>query len=265
VLLRMVWKSLLVGRGRSLLALAAVLVPAALVTASANFALDAESKMSAELRRQGPNVLLEVKRGIVAMDPVEVELALKRFPGILSRGPVVRADRIDLAALGSFEQVDAAVRSINSASRSLQSRTIPVLAAREGALMGKLHGLFELMALLILASSGLAMTMALASTVAERRTEIGLLKALGSTQALVLRFFAAQVGILLATGLGLGAVVGLFLSDAMSLGVFGLSTEVRPGAVVAAAAACALMAFLASIVPARRAFAVEPARVLKGE
>jgi ABC-type lipoprotein release transport system permease subunit len=33
----------------------------------------------------------------------------------------------------------------------------------------------------------------------------------------------------------------------------------------AAAGACALMALVASIVPARRAFAVEPARVLKGE
>jgi putative ABC transport system permease protein len=261
----MVWKSLVIGRGRSLLALAAVLVPAALVTASANFALDAESKMRAELRRQGPNVILEVKRGVVAMDAAEIDLALQKLPGILSRGPVDRPDRVELAASGSFDQIEAAVRSIGGGSRSLQARTIPVLAAREGALMGKLRGLFGLMALLILGSSGLAMMMALTSTVAERRTEIGLLKALGSTRALVLRFFAAQVGLLLAAGVGLGVGVGLLLSNAMSLGVFGLSTELRPGAVAAAAGACALMALLSSIVPARRAFAVEPARVLKGE
>jgi len=265
MLLRMVWKSLVIGRGRSLLALAAVLVPAALVTASANFALDAESKMRAELRRQGPNVILEVKRGVVAMDAAEIDLAFQKLPGILSRGPVDRPDRVELAASGSFDQIEAAVRSIDAGSRSLQARTIPVLAAREGALMGKLRGLFGLMALLILASSGLAMMMALTSTVAERRTEIGLLKALGSTRTLVLRFFAAQVGLLLAAGVGLGVGVGLLLSNAMSLGVFGLSTELRPGAVAAAAGTCALMALLSSIVPARRAFAVEPARVLKGE
>jgi putative ABC transport system permease protein len=145
------------------------------------------------------------------------------------------------------------------------ARTIPVLAAREGALMAKLHGLLELMALLILASSGLAMMMALTSSVAERRTEIGLLKALGSTGAWVLRFFAAQVGILLAIGVSLGSAVGLILSQAMTMGVFGLSAEVRLEAVALAGGACGLMAFLASIVPARRAFAVEPARVLKGE
>ena len=81
----MVWKSLVGSRGRSLLALAAVLVPAALVTATSNFALDAESKMTVELRRQGPNVILEVKRGVAAMDPAEVESALRRFPSVLSK------------------------------------------------------------------------------------------------------------------------------------------------------------------------------------
>ncbi|HUQ17006.1 MAG TPA: FtsX-like permease family protein [Candidatus Saccharimonadales bacterium] len=261
----MVWKSLVGARGRSLLALASVLIPAALITAAANFALDAESKMTVELRRQGPNVILEVKRGVAAMDPVELDRALKRFPGILARGPIDRGDRVEIAAAGSFEQIDAAVRAIGGEGRTLQARTLPVIAAREGAILGKLHRLFELMALLILASSGLAMTMALASGVAERRTEIGLLKALGSTRAFVLRFFAAQVGLLLAAGVALGSAAGLALSDVMSRGVFGVSTEVRFGAVAAAAAACAVMALAASIVPARRAFAVEPARVLKGE
>jgi len=265
VLTRMVWKSLVGARGRSLIALASVLVPAALITAAANFALDAESKMTVELRRQGPNVILEVKRGISAMDPAELDRALQRFPGILARGPVDRADRVEFAAAGSFEQIDAAVHTIGGEGRTLQARTLPVIAAREGAIMGKLRRLFELMAVLILASSGLAMSMALASSVAERRTEIGLLKALGSTRTFVLRYFAAQVGILLAAGIALGAVAGVALSDVMSRGVFGLSTEVRFGAVAAAAGACAVMAFAASIVPARRTFAIEPARVLKGE
>jgi ABC-type antimicrobial peptide transport system permease subunit len=254
-----------VARGRTLLALAAVLVPAALVTASANFALDAESKMTAELRRQGPNVILEVKRGVLALDQDEVERAIREIGGTGTRGRGFRSDRAEITAPGSYEQIEAKVLSVNRNSRSLQARTVPVIAAREGALMGKLRGLFELMALLILSSSGLAMAMSLTSGVAERRAEIGLLKALGSTRGLVLRFFAAQVGLLLAAGVGLGAVVGLLLSDAMSRRVFGLSAEVRPGAVAAAAGACALMALLASIVPARRAFAIEPARVLKGE
>lgn len=262
---KIVWKSLVGSRARSLLALAAVLVPAAIVTATANFALDAESKMTAELRRQGPNVILEVKRGVPAMDAAEIGRALQRFPGILSTGPVNRPDRVEVAVAGSYAEIDQAVRRIGEESSTLQARTVPVIAAQEGALMGKLRGLFERMAFLILASSGLAMTMTLTSSVAERRAEIGLLKALGSTRALVLRLFAAQVGLILVAGVGLGAALGLLLSDLMSRGVFGLSTEVRPGAVAVAAGACAAMALAASIVPVRRAFAVQPAQVLKGE
>lgn len=265
MLTRMVWKSLTGSRGRSLLALASVFIPAALITAAANFALDAEIKMTTELRRQGPNLILEARRGFVAMDPVELDRALRQFPGILARGPVDRADRVEVAVSGSFDRIDAAVRTIGGEARTLQARTLPVIAAREGALMGKLRGLFEFMALLILASSGLAMTLALASGVAERRTEIGLLKALGSTRAFVLRFFAAQLGVLLGVGVLVGSVAGLLISDVMSRGVFGLSTEFRPGAVAAAAGTCTVMAFVSSIVPVRRAFAVEPARVLKGE
>jgi putative ABC transport system permease protein len=260
----MVWKSLVGGRGRSLLALAAVLVPATLVTATANFALDAESKMTVELRSRGPNVILEVKRGIAAMDPAELDLAKKRFPAILSTG-ASRPDRVEIAAGGAAAEISAAVEKISHESRTMQARTVPVIAAREGALMPKLRGLFQLMALLILASSGLAMTMALTLSVSERRAEIGLLKALGSTRSLVFRYFAAQVGVLLAAGVAIGAVAGLVLSNVMSRSVFGLPVEVRPGAVAAAALACAAMAFLASIVPVRRAFAVQPAMVLKGE
>lgn len=260
----MVLKSLSGARGRSLLAMAAVLVPATLVTATANFALDAESKMTVELRRQGPNVLLEVKRGQAAMDPAEVEAALKRFPSVISRG-AGRPDRLEISAGGRASEIAEAAAAAGRDSRTLQARTLPVIAAREGALMGKLTGLFGLMALLIVATSGLAMTMALASGVAERRVEIGLLKALGATRAIVLKVFALQVAVLLAAGVAAGILVGLVLSNVMSRSVFGLPVDVRAGAVLAAAGACALMAFLASIVPVRRAFAIEPARVLKGE
>lgn len=260
----MVWRSLVGARGRSLLALAAIFVPAAVVTATANFALDAESKMTVEFRRQGPNVLLEVKRGVAAIDPAELGLALGRLPSVLSK-QAPRPGRVEIAAGGSAAEIAAAVEKIGQQSKTLQARTIPVIAAQDGALMIKLRGLFQLMALQILASSGLAMTMALASGVAERRAEIGLLKALGSSGALVLRFFAAQVGLLLVTGLLLGAAAGLVLSSAMSRSVFDLPTEIRPGAVAVAAGACAAMAFAASVVPVRRAFAVHPAQVLKGE
>ena len=262
---RMVWKSLIGGRGRTALTLATIFVPAALVTATANFTLDAEQKMTTELRNQGPNVVLEVKRGIPSIDPAELARALGRFPSVLSRGPADRPDRVEISAGGRDPQIIAAAEAVTREFRTLQARTMPVIAAQEGALLGKLRSLFELMGLLVLGSSGLAMTMALTSSVGERIPEIGLLKALGSTRALILRLFAAQVGAILLAGVALGSLAGLALSCAMSRGVFGLPSGLRLGAVGLAAYACAAMAALASVVPVRRAFQVQAAVVLKGE
>ena len=118
---------------------------------------------------------------------------------------------------------------------------------------------------LVLGASGLAMAMALAASVAERRSEIGLLKALGATGPRVVGFFAAQVGVLLALGLGVGAAAGVALSSVMSRGVFGLPAQLRPAALGVALAGCGVMGLVASIFPVRRALGIQPALVLKGE
>jgi len=261
---RMVWRSMVASRARFSLALAAVVVPAAIVTATANFALDAESKMTRELRSRGPNVILEVKRGVPEMDPAELEAARKALPGILSTA-LARPDRVELAVAGSYDEIEAALLRISGGSKSLRGRSIPVIAQREGTVLGRLRGLLVMISGLVLAASGLAMGMALATGIAERRPEIGLLRALGATGGRVVRFFAAQVGLLLAAGLVLGSAAGLLLSDMMSRGVFGLPVELRPASLAIAVLGCGGMGLLASIVPVRRALAVQPALVLKGE
>jgi putative ABC transport system permease protein len=198
------------------------------------------------------------------MDPDELAAARKALPGLLSTG-LSRPDRVELAVAGSYEEIESALRGIGERSKSLQGRAIPVIAAREGAVLGRLRGLLVMVAGLVLAASGLAMAMSLAAGVAERRPEIGLLKALGAGGGRIVRLFAAQVGILLALGLGLGAAAGLLLSNAMSRGVFGVPVEVRPAALAAALLGCGAMGLFASIIPVRRALAVQPALVLKGE
>lgn len=261
---RLVWRSVVAGRARFALALAAIVVPAAIVTATANFAFDTESKMTRELRRHGPNVILEVRRGVRAMDEAELGRAMKALPGVLSTA-LARPDRVELSAAGSYEEIEAALRKVGESSRTLQGRTIPVIAAQEGVVVSKLRGLLLMIAALILAASGLAMATALTTGIAERRPEIGLLKALGATGGRVVRFFAAQVGLLLAIGVAMGVLLGILLAEVMSRGVFGLSAELRPGAIALAVAGCAAMSFAASVVPVRRALAIQPALVLKGE
>src|ERR1043165_7542785 len=165
---RLVWRSLVASRARFALALAAVLVPAALVTGTANFALDVESKMTREIRSHGPNVILEVKRGMRAMDEGELARAERTLSSVRTGAS---PGRVELSAPGTYEEIESALLMIGQASKTVQGRTIPLIAAREGAVIVKLRGLLAMIVGLILASSGLAMALALAAGVAERRPE----------------------------------------------------------------------------------------------
>src|SRR5438132_9829148 len=136
----MVWRSVVSSRSRFALALAAIVVPAAIVTASANFALDVETKMTRELRIHGPNVILEARRLVPAMDEAEVAAAQRALPGVLSTG-LSRTDRVELSVAGTYEEIEAALRKIGDSSKTLQGRTVPVIAAREGIVLSKLRGL----------------------------------------------------------------------------------------------------------------------------
>ncbi|HXX95352.1 MAG TPA: FtsX-like permease family protein [Planctomycetota bacterium] len=260
----MAWRSATASRLRFAIAAAGVFIPAALVTATANFALDVESKMTRELRSSGPNVILEVRRGTREMDPAELARALRLLPGVLGTA-MSRPDRVELSVSGSYPQIEAALAAIGEGSRTLQARTIPVIAAREGRVLAKMRGLLALMGALILAAGGLAMALGLAAGVAERRPEIGLLRALGATGGRVVRFFAVQAGLVLALGMVAGVLAGTVLSDLMCRSVFGIGAELRPAAVAVAVGACVAVTLGASIVPLRRALRIDPALVLRGE
>jgi putative ABC transport system permease protein len=99
--------------------------------------------------------------------------------------------------------------------------------------------------------------------VTQRTTEIGLRMALGATPAKVLRLVVGQ-GM---RPVVLGILVGVALAGAASrlLGslLFGVGTR-DPMTFVAVPVVLGLVALVASVVPARRATRVEPAKALQG-
>ncbi|MBI2933357.1 MAG: FtsX-like permease family protein [Planctomycetes bacterium] len=97
MLARIVRASILHNRRRLSVALAAILVPAALVTAVANFVLDARAKMHRELRRRGPNLTII---GDVAELP---GLATRR-----TRATALLPEGVEVPVIG----IDAAARQL---------------------------------------------------------------------------------------------------------------------------------------------------------
>jgi predicted permease len=128
-------------------------------------------------------------------------------------------------------------------------------------LLARLTELFSLLALL-LASIGLYGVTAY--NIARRTSEIGIRMAVGADRkdivAMVLRGAFGQVGIGLIVGVPLVIVAGRLMSSKL----YGVGTF-NPLTTAAAILALAFCAFIAGLVPARRAASIEPVRALRIE
>lgn len=124
-----------------------------------------------------------------------------------------------------------------------------------------LVGLFSLAALFL---SGVGLFAVLAESVARRRPELGIRQALGATPRRILALVVAQGLRVVALGLAAGAVLSWGATRVLESTLYGV-TPTDPGAYLAAALVLAGAAVAASLLPARKAAAVDPAEVLREE
>jgi putative ABC transport system permease protein len=124
-----------------------------------------------------------------------------------------------------------------------------------------LLGLFGVLGLVI---SAVGIYGVLAYTVAQRTREIGVRMAIGATRADVVRMVLTHAARLVALGLLIGGVAATYLKATASAFLFGIDAG-DSRVFVAALAALALAAVVASAVPARRAATVDPVEALRAE
>ena len=103
------------------------------------------------------------------------------------------------------------------------------------------------------------------AVVSERRREIGLRKALGASDQSIRKEFLGE-GVFLG-GLGgiLGGILGFVFAQVVSVNVFGSSITLQPLLLPITILASIAIAALSCQLPIRRAVAIDPAIVLKGE
>ncbi len=146
-----------------------------------------------------------------------------------------------------------------------EARVIRRVASAEGAILSRASWLMTLIAVMAATGAALTVTSALTTGVLERRTEIGLFKAMGASGALVTGLFLAEAAILGLIGGAAGALGGAVLARYISTSVFGVPVAIRPMAIPLAIAMALLITLLGSLLPARRIAAVLPAEVLRGQ
>jgi putative ABC transport system permease protein len=149
---------------------------------------------------------------------------------------------------------------------------LPVYRVRTMAeVMGDSLQRRRLALILLAAFAGLALLLASVGIygvtsygVAQRQMEIGLRMALGADRGQVLRLMIQRGMGTIAIGLALGVILSLSVTRLMSGLLFGVRAY-DPEALVGAALILTIAAFLAILIPARRATTVNPMQALRCE
>jgi putative ABC transport system permease protein len=143
------------------------------------------------------------------------------------------------------------------------ARLEDLLAAQtaERRLSMLMFGLFGFLGLVI---SAVGIFGVIAYLVSQQARDIGIRMALGATRSRVVAAVFGQVGRLMAAGLIVGGVVAWSLSNAAGRFLFGIEPR-DPRAYVVAMITLVAAAFVATLLPARRAASVDPTEALRSE
>jgi putative ABC transport system permease protein len=144
-------------------------------------------------------------------------------------------------------------------------RVIRRIADSEGAILTRVRTLLWLVTLVSLLAAALAVGASSAASVIERRTEIGLMKALGAGRGTVGFLMLAEQLLLAVVGGGLGYSLGILLARVVGQRVFGSAPEFSFLVLAVVVGLAAIVTLLGSAIPLRRASRYEPAPILRGE
>jgi putative ABC transport system permease protein len=154
---------------------------------------------------------------------------------------------------------------INEVLKGTDVRVIRRVAEGEGNVLSRVRTLLWLVTLAALLASALAVGASAAASVIERRSEIGLMKALGANSGLVGVLLASEQLLLAIVGGGIGYAVGIVLARAVGERIFGFTPEPKLFVLFVILALAALITLLGSAWPLRRASRYDPAPILRGE
>jgi putative ABC transport system permease protein len=144
-------------------------------------------------------------------------------------------------------------------------RVVRRVAEGEGLILTRVRMLLWLVTGAALLTAALAVGASSAASVIERRTEIGLMKALGAGSGTVGFLLAAEQLLLAFVGGGAGYALGIILARLLGERIFGAAPEPSLIVFFVIIALAAGVTILGSALPLRRASRYEPAPILRGE
>ena len=174
-------------------------------------------------------------------------------------------DVAELSVSASAEELDGYVNTISGSDTGVTARLVKRVTRSETAVLGKLQALVFLVTVVVLLLTMICVSTTMMAVVSERRREIGLRKALGAPDRSIREEFLGEGMFLGGLGGLLGALLGFVFAQAVSVNVFGSSITFQPLLLPVTLLVSMLIAAVSCLLPIKRAVAIDPAIVLKGE
>jgi len=161
--------------------------------------------------------------------------------------------------------VDQFAEKIMQQYPDLTARPIRKVSASEGQILEKIKGLMGLISLIILVLATLCVNTTLIAIVGERSKEFALQKALGARKLDIIRQISTEILIIAFCAIIIGLGLGYLLAQVLGITVFKSYIDMRLPVLPITVVLSLLVAFVAVIIPTRRALSINVANVLKGE
>jgi putative ABC transport system permease protein len=160
--------------------------------------------------------------------------------------------------------VSSIAYSIRQALPGSDVRVIRRVAEGEGRILTRVRMLLWLVTAAALLAAALAVGASSAAAVIERRTEIGLMKALGAGSGMVGFLLAAEQLLLAVVGGAMGYALGIVLARLVGEKIFGAAPAPSALVLLVILVLAAGVTLMGSAIPLRRASRYEPAPILRG-
>jgi len=198
-----------------------------------------------------------------ASEDDQVFLPLAALQGLL--GMPGKATLVELSIPGETRDVESAVQRLAGLLPGLEVRPIRQIVYSEGKVLGTIRWLLLSLTVLILVIIALCVMATMTAVVLERRKDIGVMKALGAADALLMRLFMAESAGLGLLGGALGYAVGAWLAQRLAAQLFGVALRLHAWTLPGVCGLTVALAVVAAQVPVRIVRAIQPTVVLKGE
>lgn len=180
-------------------------------------------------------------------------------------GDTFRSDVVECSVMADAAGLGTLSSAIESELPSVQPRAVRRLTQSQDIVLGKLQALVYLVTIVVLLITMISVYTTMMAMVAERKREIGLKKALGAENGLIIGEFLGEGVLLGFIGGALGVLLGFEFAQQVSLSVFGRAIHFQWLLIPITIAVFIAITILASILPVRKVMDIHPAIVLRGE